>query len=202
MRLLRFLFPISLLAWFCVRYIDRPVALFVRDYLYGNREWTRLTSNLPDALLIVVAVISLTAFIGRLYRQKKLLNDALTRFLGHIALSLPVSYGVRAILKYSFGRQVTRAWLHNTRVHEFHWFHGGAGYNGFPSGHMIVFATLCAAVGRYYPRYKCPCYLLLGGLGLLLIATNYHFVADVIVGTYAGFLVEAWLEMAQPAAER
>ncbi|HZV83294.1 MAG TPA: phosphatase PAP2 family protein [Geobacteraceae bacterium] len=197
--LIKLFLPVSLLTWLSVRYVDQAVALLVRDYLFGSRQWSRLTSSLPDALLLVVVAISLSAFISRLYRKRKLLLDAHTRFLGHIALSLPVSYGVRAVLKYAFGREITRAWILKPQFHEFHWFNGGAGYNGFPSGHMIVFATLFAAIARYHPGFKLPCYLLLGLLALLLVATNYHFVGDVIFGTYVGLLVEAGMEKVQPA---
>jgi membrane-associated phospholipid phosphatase len=187
---LRHLIPVTLITLVCIRFVDRPVALLVRDHLYGNRQWRMLTSSLPDALLAVVATISLAAFIGYLHRSRRLLFDVHTRFLAEIALSLPLSYGIRWALKLVFGRVVTRLWITNPRLDQFHWFQGGAGYNGFPSGHMIVFATLFAAIARYLPRYRLSCYLLLLVLALLLVATNYHFVADVICGTYIGFLVE------------
>ncbi len=201
-RLLRLFLPVSLLTWLCVRYVDLPAALFVRDAFYGNRHWSRLTSSMPDALLALVMVISLSAFISRIYRKRKNLLDAHTRFLGHVALSLPVSYLVRAVLKFAFGRVETRTWIHDPQPHEFHLFHGGAGYNGFPSGHMIVFATFFAAVTRYYPSSRLPSYGLLALLALLLIATNYHFIGDVIFGCYVGLLVEAGMERIQPAEER
>jgi membrane-associated phospholipid phosphatase len=193
-RLLKLFLPITLVTWLCILFVDRPVALFVRDYLFGNRLWSTLTSSLPDKLLLVVVLISLASYGGHLYRRKKQILDLHTRLLGFIALSLPVSYGVRAILKISFGRVVTRLWIQAPRHYEFHWFHGGTGFNGFPSGHMIVFTTLFAAICRYQPAYKLPCYLLLGGLAVMLVTTNYHFVSDVIYGTYIGFLLEWCLD--------
>lgn len=197
--LLKSFLPVSLLSWLSIRYVDRPVALFVRDYLYGNRQWALLTSSLPDLLLLVVVIVSVGSFIGYCYRQKRLLLDNQTRLLGQVALSLPVSYGVRAVLKIVFGRVVTRVWVNTPHLlQEFHWFHGGAGYNGFPSGHMVVFATLFAAIARYQPGYRFACYALLGLLALLLVATNYHFVADVICGTYVGLLIEACMEKVRP----
>jgi membrane-associated phospholipid phosphatase len=193
-RLLKLFLPISLLTWLSILYVDRPVALFVRDYLFGNKQWSRLTSSLPDKLLLVVVIVSVVAYSGHLYRRKKQLLDDQTRLLGFIAFSLPVSYGVRAVLKAVFGRVVTRVWVQEPLQYDFHWFHGTAGCNGFPSGHMIVFTTLFAALCRYLPAYRLPCYLLLAGLSALLVATNYHFVADVIFGTYIGFLLEEGLD--------
>jgi len=196
--LFKLFIPMTLLTYLSVRYVDRPVSLFIHDHLYSNRHWSRLTSFLPDTLLLLVVIISVSAYIGYCYRKKKSLLDANTRLLRHIALSLPVAYGVKAVLKLICGRVQTRFWLHNPQHYEFHWFQGGTGFSGFPSGHMIVFTTLFVALGRYYGAYRFPCYLLLVVLAVLLVATNYHFVGDVIFGTYIGFLVEGCLDRTCP----
>jgi len=188
--LIKLFVPATLLAWLCVLYVDRPVSLFVHENLYGNRYWSRLTSTMPDTLLTLVVVISAAAFIAYFFRKKKLLLDRHTRLLGHIALSLPISYVVKVVLKIIFGRVETRFWLKNQHLYEFHWFHSCGNFSGFPSGHMIVFATLAAATARYEPSYKLLCHSLLGILAILLVATNYHFVGDVLYGTYIGFLTE------------
>jgi len=190
-QLAKLFIPVSLLTWLCVEYVDRPVALFVRDWLYGNSHWSKMTRALPDTLLTVVVVISSAAYLGHVYRKNRRLFDSQTLLLKHIALSLPVAYLVRGGLKIVFGRVVTRAWVRNPDYYAFHWFGGTAGFNGFPSGHMIVFATLAAAISRYHPGCKPACYGLLGLLALLLVATNYHFVGDVVFGWYAGLLIEA-----------
>lgn len=188
------IFPVSVaaivLTWLCVRYVDRPVSLFVQERLYGNPHWSRMTSSLPDTLLTMVAVISAGAFIAYCARKKRLLLDRHTRLLGQIALSLPVSYLVKVVLKHVFGRVETRYWLDNRQLYEFHFFHPGDGFNGFPSGHMVVFATLAAAIARHEPEYGLLCHALLMILAILLVATNYHFVGDVVSGAYIGCLTE------------
>ena len=98
---------------------------------------------------------------------------------------------VFALLKFIFGRVNTREWLAKPELYGFHWFHGSGFGGGFPSGHMAVFTALVAAMWRYYPRYR-PLYLILSLLlAAALIATNYHFLGDVIGGAYLGILVEA-----------
>lgn len=118
--------------------------------------------------------------------------------LSFIALSLPVSYFVKTVMKYIFGRVETRAWLLNQHLYGFHWLQNDANFSGFPSGHMIVFTTLFAAIVRYHAEYKALCYTLLGVLAVLLVATNYHFIGDVIFGTYSGFLIEHCLNKVCP----
>ena len=186
--------PVSLATYLSVRYLDRPVSLFIHGCLYRNSHWSTLTSSLPDILLLVVLGISLPSAVWHYYRKKRSLLDAKTWLLGFLAFSLPVAYIVKSILKYLFGRVETRYWLHHQQVYEFHWLHGGANFNGFPSGHMIVFMTLFAAIARYYAGYRLPCYSLPTLLALLLVTTNYHFVGDVIFGMYLGLLLESCMD--------
>jgi hypothetical protein len=190
--------PVTILTYLSINYVDRPVSLFIQKSLYSNRQWSRLTVALPDMLLIIVVSVSLSAYFSYIYRRKKLLLDAHTRFLSFIALSLPVSYLFKTVLKYIFGRVETRVWLQNPQLYGFHWFQNCSNYSGFPSGHMIVFTTLFAAIGRYHAEYKVLCYSLLSVLAVLLVATNYHFVGDLLFGAYTGFLTEYCLNKVYP----
>jgi len=192
--LIKLFVPVSLLTYLSIRFLDRPVSLFIHDILYRNRHWSALTSSLPDILLLVVLVISIPSAIGHFYRKKRLLLDAKTSLFGFLALTLPIAFLFKSIVKFLFGRVETRYWLHHQQVYEFHWLQGGANFNGFPSGHMIVFAVLLAAVARYCAGYRLLCYSLLALLALLLVATNYHFVGDVISGLYFGLLLESCLD--------
>jgi membrane-associated phospholipid phosphatase len=66
---------------------------------------------------------------------------------------------------------------------------------------MVVIVTLLAALWRFYPKSR-PCCLLLGLiLGVALIATDYHFLSDVIAGAYVGVFLESalfWLLLREP----
>jgi len=186
--------PVALATFLCVGYIDRPVSLLIHDSLYRNSHWSALTSSLPDILLLLVIIISLPAAVWHFYRRQRSLLDAKTSFLGFIALTLPTAFIFKSLLKFLFGRVQTRFWLKNQQFYEFHWLHGNPSFNGFPSGHMLVFATLFAAIGRYYAGFRPLCYGLLALLALLLVATNYHFVGDVISGMYLGLLLESSMD--------
>lgn len=181
---------VALLTYFCILYVDRAVSTIIRDSLF-NSHWSQITSALPDLLLLLVVILSLVAYLGQLYRKKRLLLDVYTRLLGFIALALPVSYIVKMALKYACGRVETRFWLQNPHLYEFRWFHGDPGFSGFPSGHMVVLTTLLVATGRYLPVYKQFCYATLAVLAVLLVVTNYHFVGDIVSGAYVGILIEA-----------
>ena len=55
-------------------------------------------------------------------------------------------------LKFVFGRTWPETWVNNNPsfirdgVYGFNWFHGGAGYASFPSGHMSVTCALAAVL--------------------------------------------------------
>ena len=175
----------------CVRFLDVPVALYIKAHLYGNRSWSNLTSALPDLLLLVVSVTTLVACILYLSRSRKGIYDAATSFDKLLAWTAPASYLAKSVLKFAFGRVNTRYWLQQPDLYGFHWFRHLPGCEGFPSGHMLVIVALLAACRRFFPGGN-PLYLSVATLlGIALIATNYHFLSDVLAGGYAGVLVEA-----------
>jgi membrane-associated phospholipid phosphatase len=175
----------------CVQFVDVPLALYVKEHLYGNRHWSRLTSDLPDLLLIVVLVTTLLALSLYLVRTRKGIYDDATSFDKLLAWAAPVSYLAKDVLKSVFGRVNTRTWLQDPQLYRFDWFERRQGFEGFPSGHMLVIVTLLAAAWRFYPRSRGLCLSLAIILGVALIVTDYHFLSDVLAGAYLGIGVEA-----------
>ena len=185
----------------CVRYLDVPLAYFIKNHLFVNLHWSRMTSDLPDLLLQVVLLTSSVALVLYQVRLGRGLRDAVTSLSRLVAWAAPVSYLAKSVSKFAFGRVNTRTWLEQPGLYGFHWFQMRQGCEGFPSGHMAVAATLLAALWRFYPKWRPWCLVLGAVLGMALIATDYHFLSDVIAGAYLGVLVEAvvfWLLLREP----
>lgn len=182
--------PLTLVVYVCMKRLDGAVSLLVAHYLYGNETWTRYTSSIPDLLLATVLITTTAAYTLFRYRTARGNVDSITLTCKLLAYTAPFSFLAKTILKIVFGRTNTREWLLAPQPHGFHWFQGGGAYSGFPSGHMAVFTALIAVIWRLYPRYRGGCLAFLLLMGLALIMTNYHFVSDVIAGTYLGLLVE------------
>jgi membrane-associated phospholipid phosphatase len=178
----------AVLATICYAYLDRPLALAIAN-LPMHRQVPHLL-KLPDLLLPFVAIVTLCASVGRLLLAGKPDREQLRSFLTSVAIVAPVSFIVKEACKFVFGRIETRKWLLNRTLDGFHWFNGVGYYNGFPSGHMMVFVALTAVLWRYYPRPAIYYALGLSGLGIALIVTDYHFLGDVVAGSYGGLLVE------------
>lgn len=171
-------------------FLDARIALFCKNIWSSNPRLSIFSMNIPDMLFPIVCLITGSAWAAYFYHSRKGIFNIHTRFFQLIAISIPVAFFLKAVLKQVFGRIDTRFWLRYPRSIEFHWFHGGGNHGSFPSGHMAVFAALVFALWRYYPRLRPGYIVFLSVLATALIMTNYHFVGDVIFGLYLGYFVD------------
>lgn len=187
--MLAWCFPfIVLVVMACQHFLDTRLALGVMGLIKSSDTLRIITSDIPDALFLLVCIGS--GFFWGYYfylRHKGIINDNL-RFSQLAGSAVPLAYILKGIFKYVFGRTNTRVWLANQASDDFHWFHGGGDYSGFPSGHMTVFSAFLAAIWVIYPRYRSISCSLVLLLGVALIVTDYHFLSDVIAGTYLGLI--------------
>lgn len=173
-------------------YFDIPIAHRVYGSLGSAKS---LASGFTSAVLVgVEAVIALTLIIIRITRGH------LSPFREATTLACLASICAYAIndstLKLLFGVPNPVAVLRGTQ-HAFHLLSGSSN-SSFPSGHMVLAS---AFAGVFMCLYRSSI-LLLSALLLivatLLIVGDWHFVSDVIAGTFvgisAGFLAgEVWL---------
>lgn len=169
-----------------IRYLDAVIAVNILCILRSNHYLHKATKNIPDLLsyIVVIGTILMWGLYFSSLHKKKI--NKKTHFLLLAATALPVSYILKTFFQYLFGKVNPRQWLIGHRPLVFDWLHK-FGTGGFPSGHMTVFAAFGAAILFYFPQYRKPVLLLLFLLGIALIGTDYHFLSDVIAGTYLGF---------------
>ncbi|BCS53367.1 hypothetical protein GSbR_21070 [Geobacter sp. SVR] len=183
--------PVALVTYYCIGHLDRGISLRIQHYHSLNDAWNRHLSAIPDTLFIFTVLLTIGAYtyFRRLISRGVIDTVALTWKM--LAIAAPLSFLVKSVLKYVFGRIPTRVWLLPPHDYSFHWLAEGASQSGFPSGHMLVFTALIAIWWRSHPRCRAMCFLALSLLALALIATNYHFLSDVIAGAYIGLVVAA-----------
>ncbi len=180
---------VLLLVAFSSLYLDAPVALFFHHLVMSQAVLRKYTAHLPDLLLPIVAVITAGCWMTLLACLVRPVRWVCMRFMLVCGVSVPLAYVAKAVLQYTFGRVNPRTWFLHPDLAGFHWFYAHAGFASFPSGHMTVFVALAAVLWRYYPRFRFVYVASAVALGLALVATNYHFVSDVVAGTYLGFVV-------------
>lgn len=178
-----------LLALLCIRYLDIPFAQFILDRLGRRFLLGERISSMPDLLAGTVAIVSALCWTGYFLLSGKGIRNGATSFFKILGTSLPAAFFLKDLLKWIFGRVDTRIWLAHPDSLSFHWFHGTGNFHGFPSGHMLVFAPIFLALWDLLPSFRA---IFLSGwifLAAALLVTEYHFLGDVVAGSYLGFLV-------------
>lgn len=183
-------------------FIDQRVALWVQRYIFSISLLRKYVSDIPDLLLLFVLTVAGTCWVLYLFFAARHRYDRHRGFALLCGLGLPLAFLVKMILQYVFGRYPPRYWLIQPGVAGLHWFQSWTIPHAFPSGHMTVITAFAVMLYYFYPRHRAVYLTALVGLALALIMTNYHFVSDVIAGSYVGlftaYAVDAVLRWTAP----
>lgn len=171
-------------------FLDLPLAAFVAKSIGVGFLLSHHVSNIPDILFVIVCLITVVGWGGHLYFARRPTSAISPDFFLIIGTTAPFSFVLKDVAKHLVGRTNTRLWLTNPEQYGFHWFHGGGNFSSFPSGHMAVFTALMIGISRFYPRFGPVGLGFLLCLALALIATEHHFLSDVVAGAYLGFIVD------------
>ncbi len=169
-------------------WLDRPIAHIFHQTVAHPEQFAELT-HLPDPFVPLAVVVftglGLWNLSGRLLSWVQ--NCGLL-----CSISLIVAETTKAQLKFIFGRTWPDTWIHNNPsflrdgIYGFNFFHGGPEYASFPSGHMAVTCAVASVLWIYFPKARTL--YILGALAVAigLIGANYHFLSDVIAGSFVG----------------
>jgi membrane-associated phospholipid phosphatase len=179
---------IIVLVAICYQWLDRPIALFAHSQLAHNKlfgELPKISEWFTVLGVVVFAVLGLRGLTGRPLSR-------LEAVLLLCALALITSAEVKNILKFVFGRTWPETWINNNPslirdgVYGFHFFHGGRGYDAFPSGHTAAVCAAMTVLWLCYPRWR-PLYaLVVAAVVVGLIGANFHFLGDIAAGGFIG----------------
>lgn len=175
-----------LISW---RFIDAWLAATVFELLKSSGLLRTSVSDIPDVLFVLVCIGSAVLWSRYFVLKKRKVCNAQVQFCKIAGSVLFLSYFLKWFLKIVFGRINTRIWLAHPVSDNFHWFQGGGSYSSFPSGHMTVFTAFFVSLWLIYPRYRTISIGFILALAAALIATDYHFLSDIIAGVYLGLII-------------
>ncbi|NNM81519.1 MAG: phosphatase PAP2 family protein, partial [Burkholderiales bacterium] len=170
-----------LLILICVNFLDIPLAEAIARIMGRNFLHSRAISNLPDLLSVVTIFSTFACWAGYSLLSKR--KAPMASLFMASGISIPLAFAAKSILKWIFGRTNTRIWLTGT-PDSFHWFQGGNNFEGFPSGHMLVFTPIFLLLLEVFPKLRLPILGAWLGLGAALLLTEYHFPGDVLAGAF------------------
>jgi membrane-associated phospholipid phosphatase len=180
----------ALVVWMSIRWLDRPIALWVNN-VFGER---RIPHELADSAFsstslapaIIFVFCGLAAVMGRRFSKLEIT-------ISLCSISTLVVIVLKDQLKFAFGRTWPDSWAPGVLsfirngVYGFNYFHSGKSFESFPSGHAAVAAAILAVPCILFSRLRIPCAICLVGIDMALVALNLHFLSDVIAGTFTGF---------------
>jgi membrane-associated phospholipid phosphatase len=172
----------------CVRWVDSAVALILNKSM--PNVLAARTAGVPDLLLPVTLVISAASWSGYAWLTWRKSKSPLRSIFATIGLASLLSFAAKDVLQILFGRLNPRQWLAGADQAQFHILGANGVPGAFPSGHMSVFTPVFIALHRIFPSLRNWWFLFWAALALTLVVGNYHFVSDVIAGSYLGFLVD------------
>ena len=178
----------------CYFFVDRPVAWFVYRH-ETNRlpglKWLTEPPPLVQGWSPLVAAIVLAAWARITPRRWQ-------QALVVACVSLIVADQCRESLGDVCGRYWPETWhddnpsLIGNGAYGFHPFETRDDVGSFPSGHAARIAGFLGVFWIAYPRGRWCCIAIALPLALSLIALNYHFVGDVVAGSFLGGIVAAY----------
>ena len=179
----------------CYLYVDRPVAFFAHANTVPNRRYFDMLTRISEYLFVAAAfgfvVFGLRALVTARWHKWQ----AVILLCG---IALAVAETIKDELKFAFGRTWPETWINNNPsligngTFGFNPFHGGAGYNSFPSGHTTAVCTVAAVLWVAYPKLRPLWILTVLAVVVGLIGADYHFVSDIVAGAFLG-TTTGWL---------
>jgi membrane-associated phospholipid phosphatase len=171
------------------------------DVAVAQRFW-RIGGHLSslDTAFGAAVILTLEAAVVLILLLARLMRGHLSRFAETLAIACLASicaYGINdQVLKPLFGVPPPKVVLDGVR-HSFHLL-GGFAASSFPSGHMVLAGAFAGVFMRLYRGSVRPLAALLLIAAVLLVLGDWHFISDVIAGTFlglsAGILAgEGWL---------
>lgn len=173
-------------------FVDRPVATLAHDVWHRPALGVALT-HIADVPLPLAGAALVAAGLQWLAGGRP--DAGAARAVLATAIAILVARAFADELKFVFGRPWPETWVDanpswiGTHVFGFFPLHGGRGYASFPSGHTIDIAAPCAALWRFVPRLRLLAVALVLAVAGGLVASDYHFVSDVLAGAYVGIVI-------------
>ena len=171
-------------------WLDRSIASLVHGYIVpAHRAAFASLTRIPEFFIPIAVLMFL--FVGFLVLTDRPLSKPYSAAFV-CSVSLLFAEAIKNELKFVFGRTWPETWTnHNPSfigdgVYGFNVFHAGSAYQSFPSGHMSAACAAMTVLWLYYPRWRGLYGILAVAVGVGLVGANYHFLSDVIAGTFVG----------------
>lgn len=179
-----------LFVWIGYYWIDQPIVFYSEAHQFYQYKVFLWLTYIPN-ILVILAFIYYLIFAIRFGLQ--IINKRDKVYLA-MANSLVIATFIKNQLKFIFGRYWPKTWENNNpslihnHAYGFHFWHFGKAYESFPSGHMAITVAVMAVIWQIYPRLRGFAVLISILVAVGLAGMNFHFVTDMVAGSFVGAL--------------
>jgi membrane-associated phospholipid phosphatase len=188
----------AVLVALCYFFVDAPFALWVHgthDADLGRilKALTEVPTTVETWIPVVLVVLMVRRAWGPWRRWELMVLVA--------CVSLVLAEQFKGSLAHVMGRTWPDTWIRcpepnpsliGNGTYGFFPFHGGDGWDSFPSGHTARTLSVAAVIWVAYPWWRWASVVASVVIAVSLLGMNYHFVGDVVGGAFVGALVGTW----------
>ena len=92
-------------------FLDERTAIAINNLWKSDRIFSLLSSNMPDLLFLFVCLITCSAWLAYFFLARRGVRNIHIQFYQLIAITVPISFMAKSLLKIMVGRIETRYWL-------------------------------------------------------------------------------------------
>jgi membrane-associated phospholipid phosphatase len=173
-----------------IAFVDRAVATWSHATLGQAAPFVWLT-HIIDPFVPAASIGLVIITIGAVFGWRP---GPFGRILIALCIAVLIATVLKEELKFLFGRTWPETWVGNNPswikdgIYRFEPLHGGRGWASLPSGHMALIAAPCTVLWLLAPRiWRWLCGILVAAMAIGLVGADFHFVGDMIAGTFLGW---------------
>jgi membrane-associated phospholipid phosphatase len=173
-----------------IAFVDRAVSTWLHATLGRAAPFVWLT-HIIDPFVPAASIGLVVAAIAAVFGWRP---GPVGRTIVALCIAVLIATIFKDELKYLFGRtwpetwvDKNPSWIHD-QIYRFEPLHGGKGWTSLPSGHMTVITAPCTVLWMLAPRvWRWLWASLILAMAIGLIGADFHFVGDIIAGTFLGW---------------
>ncbi len=172
--------------------VDRPVADFSHTTLRAHVGLYSALTHIVDPIPVYAGLVTGGYALAALFGVRPGPRGMIALRIG---IAILIAIALKEQLKFLFGRTWPETWTNNNPsyikdgVYGFFPLKGlGAGraYHSFPSGHMTAISVAAASIALNWPKWRWVAAVPVGLVAIGMIGANYHWVSDLVAGTFLG----------------
>lgn len=175
----------------CIAYVDRPAAEFFDMHLRHTTAWVWIVRALAR-LDLTVAIALLFLFACVIWSRSGRLLPLWTRTPWLCSWAAVNATVASFVFKPIFGRARPDPEFVQNHLYGFRLLHSAPHWHSFPSGTAMISVAIVSVLWILQPRWRAPGILIATLLCVAVVITNYHWVGDVVAGTFLGAFI-GWM---------